>query len=127
MQILERNYDLKVSEIKGFEKLSAGQAAHIDKCKLTRYIVVLDKSQYIINAEDYPEMTQAAQEEYDDFISKIRQEISMDEIRVLDEGYGIDEDELEWHITGCVTDKENDEIVGIIEIDTCVRIDEIDE
>lgn len=93
--LLCRNLPIAVSEAKGFEKLGEEQTADIDTCKLTRCIVVLDESQYIVNAEGNPEMTQAAQTEYDDFVVKLRQEFIKNDITILDEGYGADEDELE--------------------------------
>jgi hypothetical protein len=72
-------------------------------------------------------MTKVAQEEYDDFISKIRQKIMDDGISILDEGYGVDEDELDWHITGYVMNPETEgKVAGIIEFDTCVRTEEND-
>ena len=124
MRILNRDYDVATDKIKGIEKLELEQMEKIDKCKLTRQIVILDEERYTINAEGDPEMTQAAQEEYDGFVSKIRQTFMRDKLRILDEGYGADEDELEWHITACFIDDAKNEIVGIMEIDTCVRTDE---
>ena len=123
MHILKRDYDVEIDKIKGIEKLERDQLKKIDKCKLTREIVVLDETGYTINADGNPEMTQESQEEYNEFISKIRQELSRKDTKILDEGYGIGEDELEWHITACFMDPDIG-IVGIIEIDTCVRTDE---
>ena len=128
MKILNRDYEIDASQAKGFEKLRKDQTVNIEKCKLMRCTVVLDESQYRVNEEGCPEMTQASQKEYDEFVFSLRQRFIHDEIMILDEGYGEDEDELEWHITGCVTSKEDKgAILGIIEIDTCVRTEDLDE
>ena len=92
---------------------------------MTRIITVLDETRFTINEDGDPEMTQAAQEEYDEFVSDIRQKIMRNEITILDEGYGEDEDELEWHITCCIMNPAAKNGIGIIwEIDTCVRAEE---
>lgn len=89
---------------------------------------MLDESQYIINNEGYPEMTRTAQEEYDDFVTKIRERMIKDNIKILDEGYGLEEDELEWHITAWYINPEDEQIIDcIVEFDTCVRTEEPDE
>ncbi len=124
IKILKRDYDVTVDKIKGIEKLNQDRLEDFDRCKLSRYIVVLDGAGYTMNSDGDPEMTEAAQKEYDEFVSKIRQELVREEIQILDEGYGADEDELEWHITACVMEDTNNEIAGIMEIDTCVRTDE---
>jgi len=95
---------------------------------LFRFIVVLDESQYIINNEGYPEMTRTAQEEYDGFVTKIRERMIKHNIKILDEGYGLEEDELEWHITAWYINPEDEQIIDcIVEFDTCVRTEEPDE
>ncbi len=126
MKILQRDYNkLDVSKIKGIEKLENVKSVIIDDSILTRFIVVLDDKQYCVNADGEPEMTQDAQKEYDDFVAKIRQMYMRDEITVIDEGYGANEDELEWHITGGVIDPEDEtHFIGIYETDTCVRTEE---
>ena len=124
MKILKREYDLSVSEVKGYEMLLKEQVEHVDSCNLTRFIVVLDESEYTINKEGCPEMTQSVQKEYDDFVAKIREMTNIDKITVFDEGYGTDEDELEWHISGGVKNTVNGEIVDIIVFETCVRTEE---
>ena len=124
MRILKRDYDVAVGQIKGVEKLDLEQLKEIDKCKLSREIVVLDETRYSINADGEPEMTRDAQIEYDEFVSQIRQGLSRDDTRILDEGYGEGDNELEWHITVCVVDKANTGIVGVLEVDTCVRTEE---
>ena len=91
-----------------------------------RFIVVLEESGYTINADGNAEMTNAAQKEYDDFVSKIRQDVTSREIQIIDEGYGSDEDELEWHITFWSGVPEH-ECAGILEIDTCVRTEKSEE
>ena len=127
MEILKREYTVEANKIKGYEKLEQDQVSEIKDVNLFRFIVVLDDTRYTINEEGDPEMTKDAQEEYDDFISKIRQKIMDDGINILDEGYGADEDELEWHITGYVLNpKAEGKIAGLIEFDTCVRIKEND-
>lgn len=127
VRILSRDYDIDVSRVKGIEKLNPEEIQQIENCKLTRYIVILDESQYSEAENGYLEMTKKSQEEYDEFIAKMHQTMMRDGIRILDEGYGADEDELEWHITGCVVDTEdNDRIVGIMEVNTCVRTEEPD-
>ena len=75
MEILKREYTVEANKIKGFEKLEQDQASEIKDGNLFRFIVVLDDTRYTINAEGDPEITKDAQEEYDDFISKIRQKI----------------------------------------------------
>ncbi|SEA17034.1 hypothetical protein SAMN05216349_1065 [Oribacterium sp. KHPX15] len=125
-KILERNYDIAINQIKGNEKVNSEQA-YVDKGKLYRYIVVLDKSRYKINAAGNPEMAPNAQKEYDEFVDGIRHKMLNDKLTILDEGYGTGEDELEWHITASLMDSETDNrIVGIIEIDTCVRIESLE-
>ena len=124
MKILEREYDITVSDIKGYEKLAPEQSEGVDNCKLMRYIAVLDKTQYTINDDGIPEMTKAAQEEYDDFVAKIRHMILSNDMIILDEGYGVNDDELEWHVSCYVMNDEDNEIIGIMEIDTCVRAEE---
>ena len=127
MEILKREYTVEANKIKGYEKLEQDQVSEIKDGNLFRFIVVLDDTRYTINEEGDPEMTKDAQEEYDDFISKIRQKIMDDGINILDEGYGADEDELEWHITGYVLNpKAEGKIAGLIEFDTCVGIKEND-
>jgi hypothetical protein len=126
MKILQRDYNkLDVSKIKGIEKLENVKSVIIDDSILTRFIVVLDDKQYCVNADGEPEMTQDAQKEYDDFVAKIRQMYMRDEITVIDEGYGVDEDELEWHITvGLVDPEDENHFIGLYETDTCVRTEE---
>ncbi len=119
MKILNRDYDITLKEIKGNEKINSLQMANINNCELTRFIVVLDKNEFFINSEGYPEMTKTSQEEYDSFVSKIRTDMQNKKIEIIDEGYGTGEDELSWHITLCV--KKEDVVAGVIEIDTCVR------
>ena len=126
-KILERNYDIAVDQIKGHEKVDPEQTNHIDNGKLYRYIVVLDKTRYVINADGKPEMTLHAQKEYDEFVDNIRNKIMNDEFTILDEGYGAGEDELEWHVTCCLTNPDRDTCIeGILEIVTCVRIESIE-
>ena len=126
-KILERNYDIAVDQIKGHEKVDPEQTNHIDNGKLYRYIVVLDKTRYVINADGKPEMTLHAQKEYDEFVDNIRHIIMNDEFTILDEGYGAGEDELEWHVTCCLTNPDRDTCIeGILEIVTCVRIESIE-
>ncbi len=127
MHILKRDYDVATDKIKGIEKLNPEQVKIIDKCKLSRGIVVLDETRYILNDDGEPVMTRDAQKEYDEFVSHIRETIIREDTKVLDEGYGVGEDELEWHITVCVIDDTNSMVVGIMEIDTCVRTDEASE
>ena len=128
MKILKREYDISVENIKGYEKLESDKIKEIKKCKLYRFIVVLDESQYIINNDGYPEMTRTAQEEYDDFVNNIRERIIKDNIKIIEEGYGLDEDELDWHITACYINPEDEQSIDhIIEFDTCVRTEETDE
>lgn len=123
-KILTRHYNVSVDKIKGVEKLDQGKLMD-HEASLSCYTVVLDKTRYTINADGKPEMTKAAQEEYDEFISKIHQwytEYDSDLAGTLDEGYGEGEDELDWHITGYSMWEDN--IVGVVEIDTCVRTEE---
>ena len=117
VKILERNYDVTSDKIKGIDKL---EDPNVKNCKLSRFIVTIGEDGYIINEDGNPEMTQKGQAEYDDYVSKIRESMVRDEIRILDEGYGEGEDELEWHITACIM-REDDDVGGIYEIDTCVR------
>ena len=124
MHILKRDYDVAIDKIKGVEKLNPEQMKKIDKCKLSREIVVLDETRYILNADGEPIMTRDAQKEYDEFVSHIREAFIREGTQVLDEGYGVGEDELEWHITVCVTDDTNSRVIALMEIDTCVRTDE---
>ncbi len=124
MHILKRDYDVTTDKIKGIEKLNPEQVKIIDKCKLSREIVVLDETRYILNDDGEPVMTRDAQKEYDEFVSHIRETLIREDTKVLDEGYGVGEDELEWHITACVMDNTDSEVVGIMEIDTCVRTDD---
>lgn len=124
MHILKRDYDVAIDKIKGVEKLNLEQMKKIDKCKLSREIVVLDETRYILNADGEPVMTRDAQKEYDEFVSHIREAFIREGTQVLDEGYGVGEDELEWHITVCVTDDTNSRVIALMEIDTCVRTDE---
>ena len=122
MQILKREYNtMAVSKIKGYDKLDPEQTAGIDKCDLTRFIVLLDENEYTVNEDGEPEMTKSGQEEYDGFVDSIRRMLTREEIRILDEGYGEGEDELEWHITGGVVDPKNGGIAGIFGFETCVR------
>ena len=128
LKILHRDYDTAVYQIKGSDKLKPEQTAAIDDCKVTRIITVLDETRFTINEDGDPEMTQAAQEEYDEFVSDIRQKMMRNEITILDEGYGEDEDELEWHITCCIMNPASKSGIGAVwEIDTCVRAEEFRE
>lgn len=120
IKIIERKYDIPVGKIKGYEKLDLGQLEGIGDCKLIRYIAVLDNSNYKIDETGTAMMTKASQKEYDDFVSKIRQEVKRYGIRIIDDGYGSGENELEWHITFMGKEAE-DGCVGVVEIDTCVR------
>ena len=86
------------------------------------FTVILKKEAYTINADGEPEMTCRAQKEYDDFVFKIRNDSIRDYIEIVEEGYGENEDELEWHVTGCVRKKtEQDSIEAIVEFEVCVR------
>ena len=127
MHILKRDYDVTTDKIKGIEKLNPEQVKKIDKCKLSREIVVLDETRYFLDADGEPVMTRDAQKEYDEFVSHIREAFIREDTKILDEGYGVGEDELEWHITTYVFDDTNSMVVGIMEIDTCVRTDEASE
>lgn len=120
MKIIERTYDIPVEKIKGYEKFDLGQLEGIGDCKLIRYIAVLDNSDYTIDETGTAMMTKASQKEYDGFVSKIRQEVKRDGIRVIDEGYGSGENELEWHIS-FMSEVAKDGCAGVVEIDTCVR------
>jgi len=120
MKIIKRKYDIPVEKIKGYEKFDQGQLEDIGNCKLIRYIAVLDKSNYTINETGAAVMTKASQKEYDDFVSRIHQDVKRDGIRVIDEGYGSGENELEWHIS-FMSETAEDGCAGIVEIDTCVR------
>ena len=120
MKIIERKYDIPVGKIKGYEKLDLGQLEGIGDCKLIRYIAVLDSSDYTIAETGAAVMTKASQKEYDDFVSKIRQEVKRDGIWIIDEGYGSGENELEWHIS-FMSEAAKDGCACVVEIDTCVR------
>ena len=124
MKIFEREYDIDIEKVKGFEIIDPNFLQGIEKCKLTRFIVALDNTQYTIDSEGNPEMTDDAQSEYDDYVSRLRDMLIMDKIRILDEGYGKEENELEWHITCCILNPENSGALAIWEIDTCVFTDE---
>ncbi len=124
MKILKRDYDVAVNKIKGIEILESEYMEDTHKGKLSRFIVVLDETGYSINADGEPEMTEDAQREYDEFVTQIRKKMDREEIRILDEGYGTGEDELEWHITACVIDDMGGILGDILEIDVCVRTDE---
>ena len=76
-----------------------------------------------MNHEGHPEMLRDVQQEYDDFVAKIRLGIEEDDIEILDEGYGEGEDELEWHITVCAKSPDK-EFAAVLEIDICVRTEE---
>ena len=70
-------------------------------------------------------MTRQAQKEYDNFLSSMRQEMTRDNMEILEEGAGEDEDELEWHITGCLMKKGVEKGIGaIVEFDIGVRTEE---
>ncbi len=109
---------IAVKFILGHKMLTKEQIKTIGaNCKSIRYLVRLDETQYTVSEEGYFNITSAAQEEYDEFISRLRKEFENDEITIIDEGYGVDDDELKWHITGGVKDSEADGgISGIIEI-----------
>ena len=125
VKILERDYDIDLSEVKGIEKLEPEQTAGILECKRTRFIVIPAEEKITVNEDGDSEMTAEAQTEYDGFVSQVRQRFIREDIWILDEGFGEGEDELEWHITGCVVNPKNEEsVVGIMEIDTCVRTEE---
>ncbi len=125
MEVLVRDYDLEVNQFKGYEKIKDRQLADINRCRKTKYISVIDESDYTINKDGNPEMKKKPQEEYDDFVANIREEMNKDAIEIIDEGYGSGEDEIEWHITGVIMSQEIDgAIAGIIEIETCVRTKE---
>lgn len=128
MKIHSRDYDIEPKEAKGADRLTKEELDSINNCKLTKQIVVLDKSRYFINSDGEPEMTKEAQEEYDDFISGLREMLLSEKIRIIDEGFGEGEDELDWHITGCAIVPELDnKIAGIVEVDTCVMTDDEEE
>ncbi len=124
MKILKRDYDVAVNKIKGIEKLESEYMEDTHMGKLSRFIVVLDETGYKINADGEPEMKEDAQREYDEFVAKIREKMDREEFRILDEGYGTGEDELEWHISAYVLDEMENIKGDILEIDICVRIDE---
>ncbi|MCR4616802.1 MAG: hypothetical protein K5669_01305 [Lachnospiraceae bacterium] len=127
MKIHKRDYSDAFDRIKGSEKIGPERIEKIEECELTLFIVALDESEYMINTDGNPEMTEASQGEYDSFIVQLRESMIRDEIRILDEGYGTGEDELEWHITGGFIKADSDDIVAIIEVQTCVRSDDHDE
>ena len=120
VKISQRQYDVSADKIKGYEKLDPEESADVGACKLMRYIVVLDETGYTIKSDGNAVMTKASQEEYDDFVSKIQQEVAGGEYKIIDEGYGSGEDELEWHITFT-----KDTRAGIMEIDTCARAEDV--
>ena len=128
LKILEKKYDISADKIKGHEKLDPEQLKEIGDCKLIRYITLLDETGYTVNADGNAEMTKASQKEYDDFVLKIRRELMRDGIRIIDEGYGSDENELEWHITftGVAKEAENG-CVSVFEIETCVRTNDVED
>ena len=127
MKIHKRDYSDAFDRIKGSGKIGPERIDKIEECELTLFVIALDESEYMINAEGNPEMTEASQAEYDSFTAQIRESMIRDEIRILDEGYGAGEDELEWHITGGFIKPDSDDIVAIIEVQTCVRTDDRDE
>ena len=120
IKIIERKYDIPVEEIKGYEKIDQGPLEGIGECKLIRYIAVLNSSNYTIDETGAAVMTKASQKEYDDFVQKIHNEVTSNGVRIIDEGYGVGKNELEWHITLMGKEAE-DGYVGVVEIDTCVR------
>ena|GEM_PF-2547569 len=125
LEILNKEYDIAPEEVKGYEKIEKEKAADVKKCKLYRFTVILKKEAYTINADGEPEMTCQAQKEYDDFVFKIRNDSIRDYIEIAEEGYGENEDELEWHVTGCVRKKtEQDSIEAIVEFEVCVRTED---
>ena len=124
MKIYEREYDLDIEKAKGFDKMDQNLIRGIEKFKLTKFIVTIDETQYTLDSDGNPEMNFEAQTEYADYVSKLRSMLIMDKIRILDEGYGEDENELEWHATCCILNPEDSGAVAIWEIDTCVRTDD---
>ena len=70
-------------------------------------------------------MTGRAQKEYDDFVSKIRQDMKRATLEIIDEGYGENDDELEWHIRGGFKKMTgNDGFAAIVAFEVCVRAEE---
>ena len=125
VRVLNRDYDVTADKIKGIDKIEHSDIEHF---KLTRYIALVDETCYTVREDGNAELTRAAQEEYDDFVQKIRQEMQRDGIQVIDEGYGEGEDELEWHLTACIMKADEDDAVGcVLEIDTCIRTEEPEE
>ena len=125
IKIRQRDFDIALDKIRGIEKLNPAQLGNIYEGNLTRYTVLLNPGSYFINDDGMHEMIEAAQEEYDKFIFDIRQTMLEKGFKTLDEGFGEDEDELEWHFSGYYEHPEdNNVIVGVMEIDSCVRIAE---
>lgn len=122
LKILSREYDVPIEKIRGHEQLEADEIELIDDCKQICYIAVLGKDGYTINDDGNAEMTKDAQEDYDNFVAQIRQRVITDEIEIMDEGYGVGECELEWHITLVSADK-----TRLIEINTSIRTDNAEE
>lgn len=120
LKIIERKYDIPIEKIKGYKKLKKEQLGSISKCKFIRYIAALNETEYTIDTSGIAVMTKASQKKYDDFVLKIHNEVTSGGIRIIDEGYGAGENELEWHITFMGKEAE-DVYAGGVEIDTCVR------
>ena len=127
VEIRKKEYDVAPEKIKGYEKIKNEDTEDLKECKLFRFTAVLNRDGYTINADGEPEMTRQAQKEYDDFLSSMRQEMTRDSMEILEEGAGEDEDELEWHITGCFMKKGVEKGIGaIVEFDVCVRTEDED-
>ena len=127
MKIIKRDYSDASDRIKGVDKIGKDRIKTIKDCELTLCIITLDENEYTVNADGNPEMTEASQKEYDSFISKIREGLISDGIKIIDEGRGEGEDELDWYITAGFIRRNNDNILGIIEIQICVRTEVHDE
>ncbi len=82
MEVLVRDYDLEVNQFNGYEKIKDRRLADINRCRKTKYISVIDESDYTINKDGNPEIKKKPQEEYDDFISGLR-EMLLSEKKIL--------------------------------------------
>ena len=108
MQIHKKEYDVSPKKLLGYRKIEESTKSHLEEAQIIRFVVELDESQYYINSDDEPEMTEEAQKEYDDFVSNISDYLDSKLLDVIDEGNGEGDEELDYHITA-VIESESDE------------------
>ena len=109
MQIHKKEYDVSPKKLLGYRKIEESTKSHLEEAQIIRFVVELDESQYYINSDDEPEMTEEAQKEYDDFVSNISDYLDSKLLDVIDEGNGEGDEELDYHITAVIGSESDEE------------------